>query len=131
MRCSIAVSGVLALFLMGCGSTHDAGKLPSSYELLTADEMSTTSALTADEAIRMRRPAYLRKQGPKTVVTTYRSTMYPVVYLNGVYYGDVESLKSLYVSDIRDIRYIEPKEATIMFGTGHVAGVIMVNTKNN
>jgi hypothetical protein len=49
--------------------------------------------------------------------------------MNGVYHGELETLKSLYVSDIQDIRYIEPKQATIMFGTGHVAGIIMVNTK--
>lgn len=131
MRCSIAVFGVLALILAGCGSTGDAVRLPSARELLTADEISRTSALTAYEAIRIRRPAYLRMKGPKTTDPATRSTMYPAVYLNGVYYGDVESLKSLYVSDIRDISYIDPQEATIMFGSGHVAGVIMVNTKNN
>jgi hypothetical protein len=129
MRCSIAVCGVLGLVLMGCGSTREAGKLPSSREVLTAEEISRTSALTAYEAIQILRPAFLRAQGPKAVLTSPRSTIYPVVYMNGAYHGGLETLKSLYVSDIQDIRYIEPKQATIMFGTGHVAGIIMVNTK--
>ena len=131
MRCSIAVFGVLALVLMGCGSARETGKMPASREVLTAEEISRTSALTAYEAVQMLRPAFLKAQGPKAVLSSPRSTIYPVVYLNGAYHGELASLKSLYVSDIQDIRYIEPQQATIMFGTGHVAGIIMVNTKRH
>jgi hypothetical protein len=129
MRCSFVMCGVLSLVLLGCGSARETGKMPSSREVITADEISRTSALTAYEAIQTLRPAFLRQQGPKAVLTNPRSTMYPVVYMNGVYHGELETLKSLYVSDIQDIRYIEAKQATIMYGTGHVAGIIMVNTK--
>ncbi len=123
--------GVLTLILSGCGSTGGTGRLPSSREVLTAEEISRTSALTAYEAVQMLRPAFLRMQGPKAVLASPRSTVYPVVYLNGAYHGELETLKSMYVSDIRDIRYIDPNEATIRYGTGHVAGVIMVNSKKD
>lgn len=129
MKCSIAVLGILALVLVGCGSAREAGKLPSSREVLTAAEISRTSALTAYEAVQMLRPAFLRAQGPKAVLSSPRSTVYPVVYMNGTYHGALETLMSLDVRDIQDIRYIDPQQATIMYGTGHVAGVIMVNTK--
>jgi hypothetical protein len=130
MRCSRALFGVLTLVLMGCGSARETGKLPASREVLTAEEISRTSALTAHEAIQILRPAFLRAQGPKAVLANPRSTIYPSVYLNGVYHGELETLKTMYVSDIQDIRYIEAKQATIMFGTGHVAGIIMVTTRS-
>jgi hypothetical protein len=129
MRCSIALSGVLALVLLGCGSAREAGKLPASREVLTAEEIARTSAITAYEAIQMLRPAFLRAQGPKQVLSTPRSSMYPAVYMNGSYFGELETLKSLFVSDIQDIRYIEERQATIMFGTGHAAGVIMITSR--
>jgi hypothetical protein len=129
MRCSNAMYCVMILVLMGCGSTREAGKLPASREVLTAEEISRTSALTAYEAIQMLRPAFLRAQGPKAVLPSPRSTMYPAVYMDGAYHGELETLKTLYVSDVQDIRYIEAQQATIMFGTGHAAGIIMVNTK--
>lgn len=121
----------LLFLLTGCGSSHEAAKTPSSREILTADEISKSGALTAYDAIRIRRPAFLTPQGPKTTGGVTRSTMHPAVYLNGMYYGEVESLKDLIAMNIREIRYIEAKDATIMFGLGHVAGVIMVTTQLN
>jgi hypothetical protein len=131
MKTLHACLGLVLLLLAGCGSSHESGRTPSSREVLTAEEISKSGALTAYDAIRIRRPAFLTPQGPKTTGTATRSTMHPAVYLNGMYYGEVESLKDISALNIKDIRYIEAKDATIMYGTGHVAGVIMVSTSMN
>jgi hypothetical protein len=103
--------------------------LSSAHGLLTAEEISRTSALTAYEAVRALRPSFMKIRGPRLSGEVTRTTAYPAVYLNGMYYGDTESLKSLYVIDIRDIGYIDSNEAMLKFGKDHLAGAIMVNSK--
>jgi hypothetical protein len=131
MRTLYFLFGFLLLILVGCGTAGEAGRMPASREVLTAAEISKSGALTAYDAIRTLRPAFLRAQGLKAVLTNPRSTVYPVVYLNGVYHGEMDSLKELTAQNINEIRYIEAKDATLMYGTGHSAGVILVTTRLN
>jgi hypothetical protein len=134
MRTLCSLFGLLLLFLVGCGTARETGQIPSSREVLTAQEISRSGALTAYDAIRTLRPAFLRAEGPKAVLPYPRSTIYPiytVVYLNGMYTGELDSLKDMTAQNIDEIRYIEANDATLMYGTGHSAGVIMVTTKLN
>ena len=121
---------ILTIFLTGCGVSREA-RLASSREVLTDEEITKTAALTAYEAIRIRRPAFLVAPGEKSFGDADRSLKRPVVYVNSVYYGKIESLKEMPVHDIREIRFLDPLDATRMFGTVHAGGVILVNTKLN
>lgn len=126
---NIVIVLTLAAIFIACGSSHEGSKATLSKEVLTAEEIATTSAITAFDAVRLRRPAFLTSRGPKSIVRGTRSTVNPLVYVNDMLYGELEMLNNISVADIKEIRYIDPKDATIAYGTGHVAGIIMVITK--
>ena len=50
----------------------------------------------------------------------------PLVYLNGLRGGELESLKQIMAMDVREVRYYEPAKAEDEFGPGHDGGVVAV-----
>lgn len=55
--------------------------------------------------------------------------MRAVVYLDGVRYGRVESLRNLNLEEIREIEFIDAGDATTRFGTDHLGGAILIRTR--
>lgn len=108
----------------GCSVPRGVEGLDKGRAILTADEISETSAHTAYEAVQICRPAFFVARGFKTLAGTRR----PVVYLDGLYFGEVESLNYVLASEVRDIRFMDGKDAAIRYGTNHVSGVIVVTT---
>lgn len=123
--------GLLAVLVAGCSGTGRGSRVLSSRELLTADEIAKTSAANAYDAVRMRRPEFLMPRARRSPNATTRPAARPVVYVNEVYHGDVESLGDILIRDVKEIRYLDPEEATLMYGSDHVAGVINVTTRIN
>jgi hypothetical protein len=122
--------GLAVSILSGCASTQ-AGEGASSREILTAEEIARTSALNAYEAIQIRRPVFLARAQRRALRDAEQPDARPIVYVNAVYFGDVESLRDIPVREIKDIRFVEANEATRTLGTANVGGVIMVTTKLN
>lgn len=110
------------VLLVGCATTP--GPRPPDSTVLTRTEIDETGVQTAFDAIRQLRPRYLR--GRAIVSVAYPWTSYPLVYVNGLFRGDLSSLRSILVHDIEEIRYIRPADATTRWGTGHSGGVIHV-----
>jgi hypothetical protein len=50
------------------------------------------------------------------------------VYLDRQPFGDIESLKNIYVGNIRSIRYYSAADASTKFGLGNTSGAIEVVT---
>jgi hypothetical protein len=50
----------------------------------------------------------------------------PLVYVNGVRYGEPQTLRNLRVQEVEEIRFISATDATTRWGTGHTGGVIEV-----
>jgi hypothetical protein len=46
-----------------------------------------------------------------------------------LYYGELQSLRQIPVSQVKEIRYLDFNAATLQFGTGHSGGIILVITK--
>jgi hypothetical protein len=122
MRDLLLSFGILVL-VAGCGASRETGAVSTSRNILTADEIAKTSAFNAYDAVRLRRPAFL-----SPAVTSGAGQRRPPVYVDGIYFGEVESLKDIQVIDVKEIRYIDSRDATTLYGTGYVAGVIMVIT---
>jgi hypothetical protein len=114
----------------GCASSGEGGLLVSR-ELLTAEEISRTTALNAYEAIQVRRPAFLARAERRALRDADQPDARPSVYVNGVYFGEVGSLREIPVREIKEIRFMDAIEATKALGTTNVGGVIMVMTKLN
>jgi hypothetical protein len=119
------------LVSMSCSTSPDSNRAGSSRDIITAEEISSTGALTAYDAVMHARPNFLKSRGPKSVTGKHdeRSMSYPAIYLNGMFYGEMERLKEIHAQDVREIRYLDPSSAGLQFGLGNTAGAILVKTK--
>ena len=57
------------------------------------------------------------------------STAGVVVYVQGVKYGDKESLKTISALEIAEIKYLPKSEATMRFGSDHAGGAFLIKLK--
>lgn len=117
----------LLIFCIGCSSSGGGTKSGSSRDPLLTEEIVASGAPSAYEAVQMRRPMWLSSRGVKSFST--RGSQYPIVYVNGMNYGEMETLRNIPAETVAEVRFIKAEDATIQFGTGHTAGVIMVTTR--
>lgn len=115
----------LLLLLLACGAT--AGPRRGNSDILTKEEIVASSASTAYELIQQLRPQFLRSRGAVSLQDP-RPT-YAIVYMNDVHHGSLESLRSILVEEISEIRFISAGDATTRWGTGHVGGVIQIRSR--
>jgi hypothetical protein len=52
-----------------------------------------------------------------------------IVYMDDVRLGEPSSMVNIPASRIREIRFMNARDATTRWGTGHSSGVILVTTK--
>lgn len=118
--------------LAGCSSIREGTTGKNAPDILTADEIATTTALNAYDAISLRRPFFLKSRGPRSLreAPVGQTVEYPVVYVDRMYYGELETLKNISVTAIEEIRYLDFNAATLQFGTGHSGGIILIITKH-
>jgi hypothetical protein len=83
--------------------------------------------LSVFEAIRRLRPTWLRYRGQSVVTSPEREGLR--VYLDGSFYGNADAVGQLRVSDVEEIRFLDAREATLRFGTGHTVGAILVSSR--
>lgn len=117
---------VLLLALAACSTTGGA-RPAQTRNLITAEEIATVSVGTAFEVIEQLRPQFFQGRGPSSIRSNTPDT--PIVYVNGVRYGGIESLRAIRAMDVAEIRLLSASDATTRYGTGHVGGVIEVQTK--
>jgi hypothetical protein len=120
----------MALAAAACASSGTkaatATAAQSSSTVLTMDEIMKTGQPTAFRVIQTVRPQWLlvRRQGgslsrPETIK----------VYVQGNRFGEVATLEQMQSSTIKEIRHLDGRDATIRFGTGHMAGAILVTLR--
>lgn len=127
MKNLLFIVGV-TLVLTGCGTAGGGSTATESRDVLTAQEIATTNAQNAYEAVMMKRPWFLQSRGPRSLsqADPGQTNEYPIVYLDRTYYGDLESLRMIPVIQISEIHYLNSNEATMYYGAGHTGGIIMV-----
>ena len=129
MRWAAAALVVLAL---GCGSARPASSTASPFgnrDLITYEEINAQNrpGWSAWDLIAQMRPHFLRSRGATSLQDP--TPVRAVVYLDGVLYGRLESLRSLNIEDIREIQFITSGDATTRFGTDHLGGAILIRTR--
>ena len=135
-RKCLVIIAVLALAACssGGGSAAQSSGTTSArrggQNLITAEEIASSGGLeNALDAVQRLRPSMMR---PRT--TTFQSgnqaAGVPVlVYSDEVKLGGIENLRSIPISQVREIRYLSATDATQRWGTGHSSGVIQVVIK--
>lgn len=130
MKCGwrAAACFVAVALSAGCASSGASGRQPSrlgSSTVLTDVEITRTTAQDALRAIELARPAWLVARASGLSGSRDRIQ----AYVEGVHYSDLNDLRNVSVAMVREIRFLDAREATTRFGTGHGAGAIVVLLK--
>jgi hypothetical protein len=99
--------------------------------LITDAEIAQGAAgvQNALEIVERLRPSMLRARPSSTFGQGTAPAEGVLVYVDEVKLGDVNNLRNVPSSQIREIRFISATDATQRWGTGHGSGVIQVITK--
>lgn len=136
---SFVVGVLLGAAACASGSGGSGGAAPAraaggGATLITQEEIARTSYTNALEIVEGLRPSMLRSRGmtmgPIAAGTSSQAASVSViVFLDEVRLGETDRLSSIAASSVREIRYINARDATTRWGTGVSSGVIQVISK--
>ncbi len=108
-----------ALLLAGCAFNGAERKPVKARNFISQEEIKTlTAARTARDAVEMARPIWLRGKGIDASV-----------YMNGILMGGPEQLENVSIQAVKELRFLSPVEATTMYGTNNMGGVIEIKSR--
>lgn len=112
---------MLGAVIAGCAgpaATAGEGTPRAARYVISREQIEASGSTNAFDVIESVRPQWLGgHRGGATL---------PVVYLDGIRFGELESLRTIGTTDVAEIRYIDPREASRRFGAGHSGGAIEV-----
>ena len=123
MLALLVVAGVA-----GCASAGTQGTARGNSQVITQEELVQAGAGNAYEVIRRLRPNFLVSRGTGTLGNAQGSSPYPNVYLDGLVYGDINSLRNIDASQLVEVRMYQSWEAQTKFGLGNNNGVIAITS---
>lgn len=130
MRSSTRVAAAAALMwisALGCVRAMHNPEHGAS-DVLTEDEIARVSVVSAFDAVQRLRPQFLSYRGETSLLNT--SSPEPTVYLDGVRYGELATLRGIPAADVATITLYRAWASATRFGTGNMGGVIEVTTKH-
>jgi len=102
------------------------GGTSSSRDVITAEDIAAANVQTAYDAIQRLQPNWLSARGAGSVSG---GSGVADVYMGGVNMGDVEYLRSVQATDVKQMRFYDAGQASTRFGQGHPRGVIELTLK--
>lgn len=127
MRTGVIAAALLTLTAClppGTGSTH-----PRDPSRITQDEIMASLAVDAYDAVAKLRANFLASRG-RTSFRNNESPL-PTVFVDGLEYGPISTLRLIAANEIAEIRLFRSWEATTLYGTGFMQGVIAVTTRRH
>ena len=121
----------VAVAAIGCASGGTTGGARANPNIITQQEISQAGTGNAYDMIRRLRPNFMNSRGETTlgnVQNSQTNATYPNVYLDGLSYGDINSLRNIDASQLIEVRMYPAWEAQTKFGLGNNAGVIAITT---
>lgn len=126
MRIGLVLTALPVLLFAACGTaTRATGG--GDRNVITAEEIASTRVSNAYEAVQRLRPEFLRSRGPVSIQNPDAGL--PVVYVDGVRFGDLTQLRNIAATTVQSIEFVSASDATTRWGTGHAGGVLAVKTK--
>lgn len=127
LRSGLAVAACAFMLTPGCATRG--ATTPGDPDLLTSAQLESYTHLNAYEAIRHTRPQWLRStRGQSSIVESTAEQRGLRVYVNGIPFGNALDLRSLEVGAISEVRFLDARKATLLYGTNHAEGALMVKT---
>jgi len=126
------IAGFTLVACATSGQSSSVNALPTlahaGRDVLTAAEIVTSRVTDAYQAVSQLRPEFLRRRATVPTLPTIAASTSITVFLDGLPYGTIESLRSIPLDRVRLIRYIPPYEADLKWGGTHPTGAILVTT---
>jgi outer membrane cobalamin receptor len=119
---------LLALLSSACSTPRHGIDQVSSSQLITEEEVEASHANSAFDVIAKVRANFLTYRG-ETSFDKSRSKPYPTVWVDGMEYGPIATLKNVPAAQIATIRLYRSWEATTKFGANNTGGVIEIITR--
>jgi hypothetical protein len=113
-------------FSIACATAASSGRPDRNPNIITREEIAAAHVYNAYDAVQTLRPAFFHSHGQTTLSPGDNGL--PRVYLNHQAFGDIDSLRQLDVTAIREIHYYNAPEASNRFGLGNASGAIEVIT---
>ena len=110
----------LSIFmLIGCASNGAERKPMRPKNFISQEEIKELAiAQTAKDAIEISRPIWLRRKG-----------IDPSIYMNGMLMGGLDQLDNISINSVKEMRFLPSSEATTMYGTNNMGGVIEIKSR--
>ncbi len=99
----------------------------SNSSVLKAEEFEGSTAIDVMALVQEFRPTWLHSRGVTSIHDQSAGQLR--VYLNGVSAGDVNQLREIRVSDVKELHFLPAAQAHARYGVGHEGGVIEVLTR--
>ena len=106
--------------LIGCASNGAERKPMRPKNFISQEEIKELAiAGTAKDAIEIARPIWLRRKALQD----------PSIYMNGVLMGGLDQLDNISINSVKEMRFLPSAEATTMYGTNNMGGVIEIKSR--
>jgi len=122
----LRLSLLLALSLAACVKASNSPQ-SAQRDLITEEEIASSNTMNAYEAVQKLRGNFLSDRGKTTILG--KSPSKPTVFVDGIQFGEIQSLRTISTSVIQSIRLYRAYEAEQRYGNGVMGGVIEVTTK--
>jgi hypothetical protein len=127
LRGDLAVAALAFVLTAGCASRGATQR--GNPDLLTSQQLDSYVHLNAYDAIRHTRPQWLRStRGQSSIVSSSTEQRGLRVYVDGILFGSALDLRSLEVRAISEVRFLDARKATLLYGTNHAEGALVVKT---
>ena len=119
---------LLVLGVAACG-----GQRPGSaaiaqpvglHNVLTVAELEKAKERTLYEVIQKLRPSFFRSRQVRSTSTPNPEPVH--VFIDGTRAEGLDALKLIAPTLVQEVRFYEPQDANVRFGTGHHGGLIAV-----
>ncbi|HVF38415.1 MAG TPA: hypothetical protein VM939_00855, partial [Gemmatimonadaceae bacterium] len=118
----------LLVFSLACVLPPVTGQVARDSSVIASDEIGALSAANAYEVIQKLRPNFLSYRG-ETSLNKSESSPYPTVYVDGMAFGTIATLRTIPAMQIASIRLYRSWEAATRFGMGNMGGVLEITTR--
>jgi len=119
--------------LIACGGGGGGTAQPSTVarpirgpaDVISEAEIKASGFQTALEVVQSLRPAMMRPRG----TSPQAGTVAIALFVDDTRMGDVSAMANIPADRVKEIRFINSRDATTRWGTGFASGVIQVTTK--
>ncbi|HZF71908.1 MAG TPA: hypothetical protein VEZ51_00650 [Gemmatimonadaceae bacterium] len=119
--------GALLAFTACASSGAPAAGPRRDPNVITHEEFVASNEGNAFDAIARLRPLFLKSRGRTTINADAND--FPIVFVDGQRYGDLNSLRNLVAAQILEARHLGATDAVGKYGMQYGGGVIEITTR--